>query len=54
MGAFDHLEWIYNVAFEQLFGLGRGEFESKFSINANAGGLPGGGGGCLSFDLTDT
>ena len=31
------------MAFEQLFGLGRGEFESKSSINANAGGLPGGG-----------
>ena len=29
-GAFDHLEWNYNGAFE-LFGLGRGEFEQKFS-----------------------
>ena len=25
-GAFDHLEWNYNGAFEQLFGLGRGKF----------------------------
>ena len=30
MGAFDHLEWTYDGAFEQLFGLGRGEFEQKF------------------------
>ena len=28
-GAFDHLEWTYDGAFEQLFGLGRGEFEQK-------------------------
>ena len=42
MGAFDHLEWTYNGAFEQLFGLGRGEFEQKFSKNSNARGLPGG------------
>ena len=29
-------------AFEQLFGLGRGEFGQKFSKNSNARGLPGG------------
>ena len=44
MGAFDHLEWTYDGAVEQLFGLGRGEFEQKFSKNSNARGLPGGGG----------
>ena len=48
MGEFDHLEWTYNGAFEQLFGLGRVEFEQKFSKNSNARG------GCLSFDLTGT
>ena len=58
MGAFDHLEWTYDVAsyadvltaweatydgaFEQLFGLGRGEFEQKFSTNSNVRGLHGG------------
>ena len=55
VGAFDHLEWTYNGAFEQLFGLGRGEFEQKFSKNSNAregGGVP--WGGCLTFDLTGT
>ena len=36
MGAFDHLEWTYD---EQLFGLGRGEFEQKFSKNSNARGV---------------
>ena len=35
-GAFDHLEWTYDGAFEQLFGLGRGELEQKFSKNSNA------------------
>ena len=40
--AFDHLEWTYDGAFEQLFGLGRGEFEQKFSKNSNARGVPGG------------
>ena len=53
MGAFDHLEWTYDGAFEQLLGLGRGEFEQKFSKNSNAQGVAGGG-GCLSFDLTGT
>ena len=55
MGAFDHPEWTYDGAFEQLFGLGSGEFEQKFSKNSNAPGITRGGGGeCLSFDLTDT
>ena len=53
VGAFDHLEWTYDGAFEQLFGLGRGEFEQKFSKNSNARGVAPGG-GCLSFDLTGT
>ena len=44
MGAFDHLEWTYDGAFEQLFGLGRGEFEQKFSKNSNAQGVARGGG----------
>ena len=26
MGTFDHLEWTYDGAFEQLFGLGKGNF----------------------------
>ena len=38
MGSFDHLEWTYDGAFEQLFGLERGEFEQKFSKNSNARG----------------
>ena len=50
MGAFDHLEWTYDGAFEQLFGLGRGEFEQKFAKNTNARGLPGGGMLKLRFD----
>ena len=53
MGAFDHLEWTYDGAFEQLFGLGRGQFEQKFSKNSNARGAARGG-GCWSFDLTGT
>ena len=52
MGAFDNLGWTYNGAFDQLFGLGRGEFEQKFSKNSNARGVA--RGGCLSFDLTGT
>ena len=50
MGAFDHLEWTYDGAFEQLFDLGRGEFEQKFSKNSNARGLPAGGMLKLRFD----
>ena len=49
MGAFDHLEWTYDGAFEQLFGLGTGEFEQNFSKNLNARGLPGGEGGMLKL-----
>ena len=41
-----------NGAFEQLLGLGRGEFEQKFSKNSNTRGVT--RGGCLSFDLTGT
>ena len=39
LGAFDHLEWTYDGALEQLFGLVRGEFEQKFSKNSNARGF---------------
>ena len=41
-GAFDHLEWTYDGAFEQLFGLGRGEFSKNFPKIQMPGGLPGG------------
>ena len=30
LGAFDHLEWTYNGAFKQLFGLRRGDLKKKF------------------------
>ena len=50
VGAFDHLEWTYNGAFEQLFGLGRGEFEQKFSKNSNARRVARGGMFKLRFD----
>ena len=50
MGAFDHLEWTYDGAFEQLFGLGRGEVEQKFSKNSNALGVARGGMLKLRFD----
>ena len=43
VGAFDHLEWTYNEAFEQLFKPREGEFEQKCSKNSNARGLHGGG-----------
>ena len=39
VGTFDHLEWTYNGAFEQPFGLGKGEFEQKLSKNSNARGV---------------
>ena len=42
MGAFDHLEWTYDGAFEQLFSFGRGEFEQNFPKIQMPGGLPGG------------
>ena len=50
VGAFGHLEWTYNGAFEQLFSLGRGEFEQKFSKNSNARGVARGGMLKLRFD----
>ena len=53
VGAFDHLEWTYDGAFEQLFGLGRGEFEPKFSKNSNARGVARGG-DVLASILTGT
>ena len=45
-----HLEWTYDGAFEQLFGLGWGEFEQKFSKNSNARGFARGGMLKLWFD----
>ena len=50
MGAFDHLEWTYDGAFEQLFDLGRGEFEQKFSKIQMPGGVAPGGMFKLRFD----
>ena len=51
MGAFGHLKWTHNGAFEQLFGLRRGEFEQNFPKSQMHGGLPGGGGMLkLQFD----
>ena len=44
VGAFDHLEWTYDGAFEQLFGLGRGEFEQKFCKKYECPGVARGGG----------
>ena len=38
------MEWTFNGAFEQLFCLGREEFEQKFSKNSNAWGVAPGGG----------
>ena len=42
MGAFDHLEWTYDGAFEQLFGLGRAKFSKNFPKIQMPGGCPGG------------
>ena len=50
MGAFDHLEWTYDGAFEQLFGLGRGEFEQKFCKKYKYPGVARGGMLKLRFD----
>ena len=50
MGAFVHLEWTYDGAFEQLFGLGRGEFSKNFPKIQMPGGLSGGGMLKLRFD----
>ena len=48
------MKWTYDGgAFEQLFDLGSGEFEQKFSKNSNAWGVAWGG-GCLSFNWTGT
>ena len=44
VGAFDHMKWTYDGAFEQLFSLGSAEFEQKFSRNSNAPGVPERGG----------
>ena len=44
VGAFDHLEWTYDGAFEQLFALGRGEFEQKFCKKYKCPGVARGGG----------
>ena len=41
-GAFDHLEWTYDGAFEQLFGLGRGNLNKNFPKIQMPGGCPGG------------
>ena len=49
-GAFDHLEWTCDGAFEQLFGLGRGQFEQKVSKNSNIRGVARGGMLKLRFD----
>ena len=43
VGAFDHLEWTYDGAFEQLFGLGRGGFEQKFCKKYKCPGFSRGG-----------
>ena len=50
MGTFDHLEWIYDGAFEQLFGLERGEFEQKFCKKYKCPGVARGGMLKLRFD----
>ena len=50
MGAFDHLEWTYDGAFEQLFDLGRGEFEQKFCKKYKCPGVAQGGMLKLQFD----
>ena len=50
VGAFDHLEWTYDGAFEQLFGLGRGEFEQKFCEKYKCPGVARGGMLKLRFD----
>ena len=42
MRAFDHLKWIYDGAFKQLFGLGRGDVNKHFPKIQMPGVLPGG------------
>ena len=50
MGAFDHLEWTYDEAFGQLFGLGRGEFSKNFPKIQMPEGVARGGMLKLQFD----
>ena len=49
-GGIDHLEWTYDGAFEQLFDLGRGEFEQKFCKKYKCPGVARGGMLKLRFD----
>ena len=42
VGAFEHLEWTYDGAFEQLFGLGRGVLKKNLSKFQIPGGFSGG------------
>ena len=42
VGALDHLKWTYDGAFEQLFGLGRVDFNKNFPKIQMPLGLPGG------------
>ena len=53
LGAFDHLKWtyMYDEAFEQLFGLGRAAFEQKISKNSIARGVARGGRGDVEASL---
>jgi len=39
VGAFDHLKWTCDGAFEQLFGPRREGFEQTFSKNSNVRGV---------------
>ena len=48
---FDHLKWTCDGAFEQLFGLGRAEFERSFFKTSMHEGYP--ERGCWSFHLTN-
>ena len=45
LGAFDHLKWTYDGAFEQVFGPGRGHLHKNFPKIEMPGGLPVAGGG---------
>ena len=50
MGVFDHLEWTYDGAFEQLFSLGRGDLNKNVpKIQMPGSCLGGGGGGMLKL-----
>ena len=50
MGAFDHLNWTYDGAFEQLSGPGRGDFDKNFPKIQ----MPGGNAEASIFFLTGT